>query len=50
MKRGFDALDMDLVGRGWTGKGLGRYDEFCYLADKVAGFLFEFHAAEYQAL
>jgi hypothetical protein len=41
---------MDLVGRGWAGKRLGKYDELCYLADKVARFLFEFHAAEYQAL
>ena len=50
MKRGFDALNMDLAGRGWAGKGLGQYDELCYLADKVARFLFEFHAADYQAL
>ena len=50
MKLGFDALDMNLVGRGWGGKGLGKYDELCYLADKVARFLFEFHAADYQAL
>ena len=46
MKRGFDALNMDLAGRGWAGKGLGQYDELCYLADKVARFLFEFHAAD----
>jgi hypothetical protein len=50
MRRGFDALDLELVGRGWAGKELGRYDEPCYPADKVARFLFEFHAAEYQAL
>jgi hypothetical protein len=50
MKRGFDALNMDLAGRGWAGKGLGKYDELCYLADKVARFLFEFHASDYQAL
>ncbi len=47
---GYDALDMDLVGRGWDGKGLGKYDELCYLADKVARFRFEFHAADYPAL
>jgi hypothetical protein len=46
----FRALDMDLVGRGWAGKGLGKYDELCYLADKVARFLYEFHAADYLAL
>ena len=50
MKRGFDSLNMDLAGRGWAGKVLGKYDELCYLADKVARFLFEFHAADYQAL
>ena len=50
MKRGFDALNMDLAGRGWAGKVLGKYDELCYLADKVARFLFELHAADYQAM
>ncbi len=50
LRRGFDAHNMDLAGRGWAGKGLGKYDELCYLADKVARFLFEFHAADYQAL
>ena len=49
-RRGFDALDMDLTGRGYAGKKLGRYEELCFLADKVARFLFEFHADEYQAL
>ena len=49
-RRGFDALDMDLTGRGWAGRGLGKYEELCDLADKVARFLFEFNAAEYQGL
>ena len=50
IQRGFDALNMDLTGRGDAGRGLGRYDELRYLSDKVARFLFEFHAEDYQAL
>ena len=41
---------MDLAGRGAAGRNLGTYNELCYLPDKVARFLFEFHAVNYQAL
>jgi hypothetical protein len=48
--RGFDALDMDFIGRGIAGGRLGRYDELRYLPDKVARFLFEFYAMDYKDL
>ncbi len=50
---GFDALYMDLTGRGFASGRLERYEKLCYVAgsaDKVARFLIEFHAEDYEVL
>jgi hypothetical protein len=48
--RGYDALDCTLISRGYAGSRLGQLSELCYLPDKVARFLFEFHADDYKGL
>jgi len=48
--RGYDALDCTLISRGFAGPRLGRLSELCFLPDKVARFLFEFHADDYKSL
>jgi hypothetical protein len=48
--RGYDALDCTLISRGYAGLRLGQLGELCYLPDKVAQFLFEFHADDYKSL
>jgi hypothetical protein len=47
---GFDAFDMEITGQGFAGGRMGRYEEVCQLADKVARFMFEFHAKDCHAL
>ncbi len=49
-RRGFNALNIDLTGRGLAGGRLVRYQKLYYLSDKVARFLFEFHTEDYQEL
>ena len=48
--RGYDALDCTLISQGSAGHRLGRLSELCFLPDKVARFLFEFHAHDYKSL
>ncbi len=49
--KGYDALECTLISRGYAGKKyLGHLSEFSFLADKVARFLFEFHADDYKGL
>ncbi len=48
--KGYDALKCTLISRGYDGKHLGRLSELGFLADKVARFLFEFHADDYKGL
>ncbi len=49
MKR-YDALDCAIISRGSAGARLGRYNELCFLPDKAARILFEFHADDYKSL
>ena len=48
--RGYEALDCTLISTGSDGPRLGRLTELCFLPDKVARFLFEFHADDYKSL
>ena len=48
--KGYDALECTLISRGYAGKHLGHLSELSLLADKVARFLFEFHADDYKGL
>ena len=48
--KGYDALECTLISRGYAGKHLGHLSELSFLADKVARFLFEFHADDYKGL
>jgi hypothetical protein len=48
--KGYDALECTLISRGFAGKHLGQLSELSFLADKVARFLFEFHADDYKSL
>jgi hypothetical protein len=48
--RGYDALDCTLISRGPAGPRLGRLSKLCFWPDKVARFLFEFHAYDYKSL
>ncbi len=48
--KGYDALECTLISRGYDGKHLGHLSELRFLADKVARFLFEFHADDYNRL
>jgi hypothetical protein len=42
--KGYDALEFTLISRGYAGKHLGHLSELSFFTDKVARFLFEFHA------
>ena len=48
--KGYDALECTLISRGYAGKHLGHLSELSFLADKVAWFLFEFRADDYEGL
>jgi hypothetical protein len=48
--KGYDALQCTLISRGYAGKHLGHLSELSFLPDKVARFLFEFHADDYKSL
>ncbi len=48
--KGYDALQCTLISRGYAGKHLGHLSELSVLTDKVAQFLFEFHADDYKSL
>ena len=48
--KGYDALDCAMISRGSVGARLGRYNELCFLPDKAARFLFEFHADDCKRL
>ena len=48
--RGYDALDCTLISQGSAGHRLGRMSELCFLSDKVARYLFEFHDQDYKDL
>jgi hypothetical protein len=48
--KGYDALQCSLISRGYAGKHLGHLSELSFLPDKVARFLFEFHADDYKSL
>ena len=48
--KGYDALECTLISRGYAGKHLGHLSELSVLPDKVARFLFEFHADDYKSL
>jgi len=48
--KGYDALDCTLISLGSAGHRLGQLSELCFLPDKVARFLFEFHASDYKGL
>jgi len=48
--KGYDALECTLISRGYAGKHLGHLSELSFLTDKVARFLFEFHADDYKSL
>ena len=50
--KGYDALECTLISRGFAGHGkhLGHLSELSFLTDKVARFLFEFHADDYKSL
>ena len=48
--KGYDALECTLISRGFAGKHLGHLSELSFLTDKVARFLFEFHANDYKSL
>ncbi len=48
--QGYDALECTLISRGYAGKHLGHLSELSFFTDKVARFLFEFHADNYKSL
>ncbi len=48
--KGYNALECTLISRGYAGKHLGNLSELRFLTDKVAQFLFEFHADDYKSL
>ena len=48
--KGYDALECTLISRGYAGKHLGHLSELSFLPDKVARFLFEFHAHDYKRM
>jgi hypothetical protein len=48
--KGYDALDCAMISRGSAGARLGQYTELCFLQDKAARFLFEFHADDLTCL
>jgi hypothetical protein len=48
--KGYDALDCAMISRGSAVDRLGRYNELCFLLDKAARFLFEFHTDDYKSL
>jgi hypothetical protein len=48
--KGYDALECTLISKGFAGKHLGHLSELSFLPDKVARFLFEFHANDYKSL
>jgi hypothetical protein len=48
--KGYDALECTLISRGCAGKHLGHLSELSFFTDKVARFLFEFHADDYKSL
>jgi hypothetical protein len=48
--KGYETLDCTMISRGYDGARLGRYNKFCFLPDKAALFLFEFHADDYKSL
>jgi len=48
--KGYDALECTLISKGFAGKHLGHLSELSFLPDKVARFLFEFHADYYKSL
>ena len=48
--RGYDALNCTLISQGSAGHRLGRMSELCFLSDKVARYLYEFHCADYDGL
>jgi hypothetical protein len=45
--KGYDLLDCTMILRGSAGARLGRYKKLCFLPDKAALFLFEFHADDF---
>ena len=48
--RRYDALDCTLISQGSAGPRLWQLSELSFLPDKVARFLFEFHADDYKSL
>jgi hypothetical protein len=48
--KGYDALDCIMISRWPAGVRLGRFNELCFLPDKEARFLFEFHTDDYESL
>ena len=48
--KGYDALDCAIISRGSASARRGRYNKLCFLPDKAALFLFEFHADNYKSL
>jgi hypothetical protein len=48
--KGYDALDCAMISRASASARLGRYNELCFLPDKEARFLFDFHADSYKTL
>ena len=48
--KGYDALDCALISRGSAGARLGWYNEVCFLQDRAASFLYEFHADDDKGL
>ncbi len=48
--KGYDALDCTMISRGSASARMGRYNKLCFLPDKEAQFLFEFHAEDYKTL
>jgi hypothetical protein len=47
---GYNALDCAMISRESAGARLGRYTKLCFLLDKAARFLYEFHADDYKGL
>jgi hypothetical protein len=48
--KGLDALDCAMILRGSADARLGWYNELCFLPDKAARFLYEFHADDNKSL